>query len=208
MNLNITSYCKINNEACFLDGELFFTHENKEESLTKSVYKKLDIKYPKFYKMDVLSKYGFLATEILLQKNKHFQNYKDDEVALFFANSNSCIQTDLKYQETIQRDKPSPSPSLFVYTLPNIVLGEIAIRNKWFGDNMFFVFPEFNAETILQYINTIFANEMTNACIIGWVNIIEDKNDVFLFSVERNITDDKLSKAKLTENNLKELYQK
>ena len=43
-----------------------------------------------------------------------------------------------RFQETIQHaDSYYPSPALFVYTLPNIVTGEIAIRNKYYGETSF-----------------------------------------------------------------------
>lgn len=203
MSLKITSYCRITNDSCFLNGELFFAlPKNTEDSLTKALYKHLEISYPKFYKMDILSKYGFLASEVLIAANKRLKTYKDDAVALLFANSNSSTLTDLKYQETIETEKPSPSPSLFVYTLPNILLGEIAIRNKWFGENMFFILPTFDVDFLKNYTEVLFKNKEIEACIIAWVDVKNNKNDVLLFSIEKS----KKNALGFNVNKLKEIY--
>lgn len=206
MSLKITSTCKINNDSIFLNGKLMFKNEDTDETLTRAIYKFLDLTYPKFYKMDILSKYGFLASEMLISNQESLKTYEDDAVALIFANSNSSTLTDLKYQETIAAEKPSPSPSLFVYTLPNILLGEIAIRNKWFGENMFFVLPSFDAEFLANYAAAILKNSDTKACLIAWVDVKENKNDVFLCSIEKN--DQNISNTlELNPTNLTQIYQ-
>jgi hypothetical protein len=41
----------------------------------KALYKKETISYPKFYKMDNLSKLGFLGAEMLLRDNSFFDRY-------------------------------------------------------------------------------------------------------------------------------------
>lgn len=206
MSLKITSYCKINKDTCFLNGEVYFKQSNKEETFSRSLFKHLDFKYPKFYKMDILSKYGFLASEIIIKNQVSLSQYGENEVALLFANSNSSSNTDLKYQETISTEKPSPSPSLFVYTLPNILLGEIAIRNKWYGENMFFVLENFDAKFMYEYAQILLQDEETKACLIAWVDIKENKNDVFLLSVEKDVENKLDNTQEFNLNNLTKLY--
>ena len=184
-----------------LNADTFFSYEDKEVTFTKSLYKFLDIKYPKFYKMDILSKYGFLASEILISNSKTLKYYKDDEVALLFANSNSSTLTDLKYQNTISEKQVSPSPALFVYTLPNILLGEIAIRNKWYGENMFFVLEEFDIKFLTLYAETLLSSNHVKACILAWVDIKNDNTDVMLLSIEK--TSEGID---FNQENLKNLY--
>lgn len=182
-----------------------FKNEDKDESLTRAIYKFMDLSYPKFYKMDILSKYGFLASEMLISNQETLKNYEDDAVVLIFANSNSSTLTDLKYQETIASEKPTPSPSLFVYTLPNILLGEIAIRNKWYGENIFFVLPNFDAEFLANYATAILKKSDTNACLIAWVDVKENENDVFLCCIEKN--DQNISNTiVLNSQNLTQIY--
>lgn len=208
MRLKITSYCTINDNSCTLDGALYFEHQNNSESFSRGLFKHLDFKYPKFYKMDVLSKFGFLASEIIIKNNKNLSKYGENEVALLFANSNSSSLTDLKYQETIATEKPSPSPSLFVYTLPNILLGEIAIRNKWYGENMFFVLEDFDAEFLCQYTKILFEDEQTKACLIAWIDLKANKKEVIMLCVEKEIANEFENKKDFNLNNIQSLYKK
>jgi len=203
MNLTISSYLKITNDKCSLNGLDFYTFKNdKEHSNIKQLYKFIDLKYPKFYKMDLLSKYGFLASEIIISNNKQLANYNDDEIVMIFANSNSSTSTDLKYLETIEKDKPSPSPSMFVYTLPNILLGEICIKNKWYGENMFFVLESFDSNFLSLYAETLMKENNAKACIVAWVDVSIQNKDVFIALIEKS---DK--GIELTNENLKNKYQ-
>ena len=102
--------------------------------------------YPKFFKMDMLSKLGFVAMEKLVEKARIAEpGFKLDaeNAVVIVANRSSSLKNDLDYIETI-KDKNNyfPSPSLFVYTLPNIVAGEIAIRHKLFGETACYVLDD------------------------------------------------------------------
>ena len=92
--------------------------------------------------MDSLSKMAFVASERLLEGYGERFVPRNDVTVLFF-NSSSSLAVDIDYQKTIQsNDDYYPSPSLFVYTLPNICAGEVAIRNKFCGETSFFVVEE------------------------------------------------------------------
>ena len=99
--------------------------------------------WPKFYKMDTLSKAGFVATELLLKKVGERRCSSEEFIrsrAIVLFGSTASLCADRNYQATIQdRDNYYPSPALFVYTLPNIVTGDIAIRNHWRGETSFYV---------------------------------------------------------------------
>ena len=95
--------------------------------------------------MDNLSKLAFLAADLLL-KNEVNEG-EENNIALLFANKSSSLDTDVKHQESIaDRQNYFPSPAVFVYTLPNICMGEISIRHKLYTENSFFIFAQFNAE--------------------------------------------------------------
>ena len=82
------------------------------------------------------------------------KSFKDDEIALLFGNNHSSAETDIQFSNSY-KDGNSASPALFVYTLPNILIGEIAIRNKWYGENLFTVYPKFNAELFEKNITLL-----------------------------------------------------
>jgi len=147
-----------------------------------STYQHFHFNYPKFYKMDNLSKLGWLTAELLLQNTFNNNNYKPEEVGIILANANSSLDDDLKYFDTVA---DVASPSLFVYTLPNIVMGEISIRHKFKGEQAFFVQEQFNADFIYQQVNYLLDNNLVHACICGWVDVLRDNYKSVLFLVEK-----------------------
>jgi hypothetical protein len=180
----ITSYVHIDAHGAYLNGENFCVfNPESEHHWFKQIYTNLGLSYSKFHKMDALAQAGFLAVELLKRSCANaLVNYQDDEIALFFGNCASSLDTDLKFENSYL-DQGAPSPALFVYTLPNIVLGEIAIANKWYGENMFVVLPAFASDTFVQYTQILLDNG-SKAVIGGWLEVVGDVVDVFVFLVE------------------------
>jgi hypothetical protein len=161
----------------------------------------LSVGYPKFYKMDNSSKLGFLASELLLKDLRLSDQYAPEEISLVLANSHGSLDTDLKYFETT---KTMASPALFVYTLPNIVAGEICIRHKIKGENAFFVTPKFEIRQMRDYVEMVLASRKLCACIAGWVNVMGSQHDVFLYLVEKN---NKMNGVEHSAVQIEKLYQ-
>ncbi len=123
----------------------------------KALYKFFKIKYPKYYKMDKLSKLAFLASEILLKDEDFLKKYDEEDISVIISNGSSSLDTDAEYQKTIEdKNNYFPSPSVFVYTLANIMIGEICIRNKIKGENTVFISKDFNKEFIFEYVEILF----------------------------------------------------
>lgn len=185
----ITAYCQISADACAINGNVIVRkNDQSADTWFKQLYKELALDYPKFHKMDMLSQAGFLASEFIKKTFPELiSSYADDEIALLFANSESSADTDIRFKESYQ-DRKSPSPFLFVYTLPNIVLGELAIRNKFYGENMFAFFPKFAPDFFLQY-GEIMLTTGSKAVLAGWVNILKGKVEVSVFLIEQNKAD-------------------
>jgi hypothetical protein len=179
----ISASCVINNGIVYKNDAVIFENIDLISSdFLVAVYKHFEIKYPKFYKMDNLSKLGWLATEILLKDSFAADKYKSEDVAVVFSNANASLDTDVKYIETT---KDMASPALFVYTLPNIVIGEICIRHQFKGENAFFISPTFDAEFLAQYVTNLINNNILQACICGWVEYVQDEYKAVLFLVEK-----------------------
>lgn len=203
--LRIQSYCHIKQNKIYLDGELLF-EETETDTLKdfaiKSI-KHLKIKYPKFYKMDDICKLGFLASEILLS---NIREELGNDIAIILSNSKSTLVTDNTFQESINSyDHFYPSPSVFVYTLPNIMIGEISIRNKFMGENAFFIFDRFNETILTDYINLLYSAGKMNNCIGGWVDHSKDDYEAFMYVAISNEADTYYLEHKATE--VRKLYE-
>ena len=187
MGTIIRSYIRIKDHKAWLNGQAIDLN-TEEHPFLKALYKHLKLKYPKFYKMDELSKLGFIASELLLQNNNMksiLDNLDLDRVGIVLQNADSTIDVDSDFYDSIIDEKNHfPSPALFVYTLPNIVLGEISIRNKFKGENALFVFEKYQAEFGVNYINSLFEKNKIDACIGGWFNAKGGVYDAFLYFVE------------------------
>jgi 3-oxoacyl-[acyl-carrier-protein] synthase-1 len=149
-----------------------------------AVYRTLGIDYPKFFKMDHLSKLGFLASELLLREDTpRFVPRADCAVICF--NRSSSLDTDTLYQATIRQGEDYfPSPSLFVYTLPNIVTAEIAIRNKLYGETSFYICKEFHAQQIFRTVNHTFADPSVRSALAGWTEYGSGRCEAFMMQIE------------------------
>ena len=156
-------------------------HEATGNALLTELYRNHIADWPKFFKMDTLSKAGFVASELLLKETG--ERRLDGEeltsrcaIVLFGVTASLCA--DGNYQETIQdKDNYYPSPALFVYTLPNIVTGEIAIRNHWRGETSFYVLEAPDAAQMAFHLACAFQDKTTESILAGWVD--SSRNDDF-----------------------------
>lgn len=163
-------------DSLLVDGEFIQIKKTGSKLLTL-LYKEYVGDYPKFYKMDDHSKLGFIATEILLEAENSSERENTISRSIAFFNRNASINTDLAYLDTItNKDNFYPSPSLFVYTLPNIVTGEIALRHHYFGETNFFILPEKDYNQIYDIIECMFCDKQTESIIGGWVEYNSSDN--------------------------------
>lgn len=180
---HITSSCIISNNAVVKNGLKLFENPGTDVAgFLLSFYQHFQFNYPKFYKMDNLSKLGWLAAELLLKDSFDRAAYQPEDAGVILANANSSLDNDIKYTSTI---KEVPSPSVFVYTLPNIVIGEISIRNGFKGEHAFFIQEQFDTAFIAQQVDYLLDNDILQVCICGWVDVLEQGYKAGLFLVEK-----------------------
>lgn len=182
MNNGINHYCKISNGQVILDGTVLFSNQEEDFSdFIKSIYKNFEIDYPKFYKMDPLCKLSIVAASLLLDNS---ESEIEDDMALLLSNKSSCVDIDLKHESTIQnKDAYYPSPANFVYTLPNIALGEISIKYKLRSENSFFIFEDFNPEFMVDYANSLIHLNKASSVLCAWVEVNKNNYKAFVYKV-------------------------
>ncbi len=184
----IISYAHIKHNQVSVNGEIVF-QSNPSSSLPEflsETYKSLGISYPKFHKMDLQCKLGFLCTEFSLKDTNVLKGNDLSKTAIVLSNSASSLDTDRIHQNSIA-DKSNyfPSPAVFVYTLPNITIGELAIRHKITGENAFFVSEQFDANLLVSYTESLFSDN-TNAAIVGWVEVDGVNVEAFIFLAQNS----------------------
>jgi len=194
----IQKYCSIKNNSVSVNGKEIFNEEiSDKKEFFKSVYQFLEIKYSKFFKMDNLSKLAFLSAEFIFNET----DFSNKNTAIILSNNASSLDTDRKYQDSINdSENYYPSPAVFVYTLPNIGIGEISIRHQLKSENGFFVFEKYNANFHYNYEQSLLQNNKSDSVLAGWVNIDGDSYEAFLYLISKK------GEIEHTEQNLKQLY--
>lgn len=137
------------------------------------LYREFIKDYPKFFKMDSLCELGFIAAELLM---KDLSADEKDKAAIVLFNRNGSLVTDRNYQRTIEADSYFPSPALFVYTLANIVTGEIAIRHKIHGETSFYVLPNRDNDLIDEVVGDVFYTSNPTFVLGGWIEYDDENN--------------------------------
>ena len=196
-SLYITHICKIQSQQIVLNGQVIF-EDSESDNLTsflKNAYKSQNFDYAKFFKMDNLSKLTFLASEPILQSQD------DKNIALLFMNRAASLDTDLKHQQAIQ-DKTAyyPSPAVFVYTLPNICLGELSIKHKLQTENCFFVSENFDTKLMYNYAEYLIRHKNINKVLCGWIDVLENQYRAVVYLVEKQ------GEIKHTRNELEQIF--
>src|ERR1700754_69667 len=116
----IISSCTIGRNSVIKDDTCLYAQAKDLSECLLSIYRSLELDYPKFYKMDQLSKLGWLASEILLKQNTILGAMQPEDIGIVLSNANSSLDTDVKSLDTVA---DIASPAVFVYTLPNIMIG-------------------------------------------------------------------------------------
>ncbi|HHU00115.1 MAG: hypothetical protein QM223_07610 [Bacteroidota bacterium] len=167
-------YLSIKDNAVLCDGkEVLYLPGEDFPSFAKTLYKESGAEYPKFYKMSDMCKLGFLAAEFLLKDLDEVKVADPDQKALVLGCRASSLHADIEYSRTMN---DIPSPALFVYTLANIVSGEIAIRHCFRGEELMLVQDGPESREHENYLKVLMAEGKTKFCISGFVDYDENGN--------------------------------
>lgn len=208
----ITRTSKISPSHIQVDGTIVYQNTENlpfQENI-KAAFKQLNQPYPKFYKMDALCKLAFAGASYLWQHEEPGVRYKPEEVAIVMINKASTLLTDMDHQKSIQsREQYFPSPAIFVYTLPNIMMGEISIRYKLQGENLLLVSESFDEELLVRQVEMLFRLGKAKAVLAGMVDIDQENYEATLLWVEKEKSLENLTESSIfAPSNVKNIYLK
>jgi len=175
-NMTSSHHVRLTPTEVVADGKPLAFNETGAPLLT-AIYKRCVGDYPKYYKMDGLSRLGFVASELLLKAEGERSGCATDDRAVILFNRSSSIGADRKYCESIIHEEDYfPSPAAFVYTLPNIVTGEIAMRNQYHGETSFYMTDRRDDALMEQILRASLDGQGTKSIIGGWVDYQDDSH--------------------------------
>jgi hypothetical protein len=201
-NYWINKAVKIGSNRAFQNQQILLEKpELTTDEFLMALYREIGMEYPKWFKMDRLSKLGMLAAELVLGRPGGKQSDPFGS-AIVLANRHSSLDTDRKFVEQL---KEIPSPAVFVYTLPNIVTGEISIRHGLKGEQAFFIDDICPVDFMVNYVQTLFEEGNTRSCLFGWVDILGEQYNATLYSVS-GVQEDSVHSIQFTSKNVYQYF--
>lgn len=182
----ISHWVRISNTKSIRNGKPLLTGDDELVfEKPENLYRSRAFSYPKFFKMDLLSKWAWLGAECLFNENGGmlYEGLDKHKVAVVLSTAHGCLDIDKKYQNSILS---IPSPALFVYTLSNIMLGEISIRHGFKGEQACLVNDGLDSEELHFWVNDLLENRGMEACLCGWVDAVDYQHDVSMFWVVKS----------------------
>ena len=131
----------------------------------------------KFSKMDNLSRLAYVGAQALLQGVDH----QPETTAMLLANRHSSLDTDRAYLQAMQDGQPSPAK--FVYTLPNVVIGEVCICHNIKGETLFIIEQDKDPARLRQLAAQVLDLSDTKTLIVGWTDLIGEKYQLYLEAI-------------------------
>jgi 3-oxoacyl-(acyl-carrier-protein) synthase len=178
-----THTCRISGHKIWIDEKPVFAAPEAVNiaAFLRAAFKSLDAPNMKFYRMDNLCKLGYLALEYLLRHCPIPIPRDPGNIALIASTSTSSLDTDIDHQLTISPfSRDIPSPSIFVYTLPNIVLGEMCIREKIQGETTMFIAETADADFLSRYARILLSATPAELVIAGRINCLGEEYEAEL----------------------------
>ena len=96
----------------------------------------------RFLRMDLMCRLGFMAAELLAVNFDAMTDARRDRLGVCVESFTGSLDTDIRFAQT-------PRPSIFAYTLPSTVIGEICIRYRLKGPVLSLISPDSNGANAL-----------------------------------------------------------
>jgi len=163
---------KIIDKCICVDGKEVFKDDSDNFSFhdfIREAHRRSGDANPKFYKMDDLCRLGYVACGLLLDGI----SFGEEECAVVISGKYGCLDTDMHHQQVIDADgDASASPSVFVYTLPNVAAAEISIRHHVKGENVWFCSDDRQLNDIRDYAGVLMDADSLRYCVAGHLDFI------------------------------------
>jgi len=184
----INSAFSLKEDCIFWDGEIeSMLAPTKLPAQLDAMYKKLVKDYPKYYRMDGMAKLVFILGDLLCERTGICEKYAGEDIAIALFNSSGSYPSDLIHSEAIKEGFAGASPSNFVYTLPNVGVGELCIKRKITGETIFLIEDNFSEDRMSELAELYIGQKKCKAIIIGWVEPTQSEgNHLLLISEEES----------------------
>ena len=147
--------------------------ESTGASLITEIYKKHLSDDSRFFKMDLYSRIAYVGSCLLAKDS--LKGFEPEDVSLLLFTLNGSILADRKHISSYSNpEEYYPSPSVFINTLPNVVLGEIAVKNTIKGETTLVMLPTKDDAMMETIVDITLVATQPSAMIYGWVDCVSE----------------------------------
>jgi hypothetical protein len=166
------------NETLQVNGAIVPIERSDGNDIWRNLYAAAGLNYPKYFKMDRLCRLSVASTELLLEKGRT-KDLLNDRCAILLSNSASSLDTDMAYLHGLEASGIG-SPAQFVYTLPNVMIGELCIRHRIFSHTEMYVMDVPDFDMLSAQAASLVSVGVCDAALIGWVDVLGDRMEAEL----------------------------
>ena len=182
------------NHALYLGPDQLYWDEEKNLDLRGAtlterldfIYENQIKSYPKYYRMDGMAKLVFILGELMCQRSNICEETEGSEIAFVMLNASGSYPSDSIHGDLIRKGFDRSSPANFVYTLPNVGMGEVCIKQKITGEGMFLIEEKFSATRIWDLANLFLTQRKCKAILIGWAEPTQNDGNCIFLMTERD----------------------
>ena len=165
---NVVKRLKITPDGLSVDDKAV-PLETSGASLITEIYKKYIADGSRFFKMDLYSRLAYVGTSLLAKDS--LEGHDPEDRALFVFTQNGSVLADRKHLSTFSNPEEFyPSPAVFINTLPNVVLGEIAVKNSIKGETTLVLLPARDEAAMDRIMDATVTATRPAVVIYGWVD--------------------------------------
>ena len=147
------------------------------KTVWKPYFKKYIADTSRFFKMDLYSRLAYISTTLLAKDL--LDGSEPEDRALFIFTQNGSVLADRKHLSTFSDPEAFfPSPAVFINTLPNVVLGEIAVRNVIKGETTLVMLPGRDDAAMDGILEATLSATRPAVMLCGWVDCAGE--DIFM----------------------------
>ena len=169
-------HLRITPEGLWVDGQAV-PLEARGGALITEIFKKYLADGSRFFKMDLYSRLAYVGTSLLAKDS--LEGCDPEDIALFVFTQQGSLLADRKHLSSFSNpDEFFPSPAVFINTLPNVVLGEIAVKNNIKGETTLVLLPGRDDKTIQQIMEASLSATRPAVVLYGWVDCSAEDNFV------------------------------
>jgi len=168
--MRILSTTTYRNGRFTVDGkELASSTGDIDQDLTNA-WAAMKVELPRFVRMDRNSKLVSIAAAPFFTAEGIITKYPKDRIGMVIMGTHGSMETDQRYLDQLLAENHA-SPGLFVYTLPNIAMGELSIQHGLHGSGLCLLSEAPDVGQLRDACEILLRDHDMEAVICGWANI-------------------------------------